>query len=61
MAWIVFWLLVFWIVGGICIPDIKKAYAEGKQAKAALLILLTVIICFTLLLIRLALRHFVLI
>ncbi len=57
MTWVVFWILVFWIVGGMCIPAIKKARADGKQTKAALLVLLTIIICFALLLIRLALRQ----
>ena len=58
MIWVVFWLLVFWIVGGMCIPAIKKARTEVKQTKAALLVLLTIIICFVLLLIRLAFRHY---
>ena len=57
MTWVIFWILVFWIVGGMCIPAIKKARADGKQTKAALLVLLTIIICFALLLIRLALRQ----
>ena len=58
MTWVIFWILVFWIVGGMCIPAIKKARAEGKQTKTALLAFLTIIICFTLLLIRLAFRHY---
>lgn len=58
MTWVIFWILVFWIVGGMCIPAIKKARSEGKQTKAALLVLLAIIICFALLLIRLAFRHY---